>query len=411
MNIDNLDLNEDSLLPLILGTGFNDPYPVYDHLRSACPVHRDASGIWLVSPHALVTRILDDRNFSARPPSPMLAAEDPLGYLGMVVFETGDQHERLRRLLAPLFTRKRLADLQQFIDAEILRLLAPLRQTKRFDLIADVARVLPVRTICHLLGFPESAARTYLKASMGAWRLISAASLSTEERAQAVDETRRFLDQIESFVAEVDSDKTPDHPILYFRQLEESGDVDHGSMLANILFLFIAGYGTTLLSIGNSVAAAMRHPETWQALCGDCALIPQAARELQRYDPAVQAIFRYAWKDVEVGDQLIRRGEQVALLLGAANRDPDEFALPNNIDLYRTRGRSLTFGAGPHSCMGLALARMQLESLLRELPRHMPDLTLSGADNYRLQRGAFHGFSQLLLDHSVITDRHSANST
>ena len=408
--VSELDLNGHSLLPLILGTGVTDPYPVYDYLRATCPVHRDASGMWLVSKHALVTQVLDDHNFSARPPSASVIIDDPLGYLAMVVFQTGDQHDRLRRLLAPLFSRRRLSDLQQFIDAEILRLLAPLRQTKRFDLVAEVASVLPVRTICHLLGFPESAASTYLDASTGAWRLISAVSMSADERTQAIDETRRFLDQIGSFVAEAGVGTTPDHPILYFRQLEENADIDHREMLANILFLFIAGYGTTLLSIGNSSSAAMRHPRIWQALLDDLTLIPQATRELMRHDPAVQAIFRYAWRDTEVGGRLIHRGEQVALLLGAANRDPDEFQFPDDIDLHRTRGRSMTFGAGPHSCMGLSLARMQLESLLRELLQHMPLLTPSRSDNYRLQRGAFHGFSQLWLDHPANSDRHRENS-
>ena len=409
MTADSLKLKQDSVLPLILGTGFDDPYPVYERLRSGSLMQRDASGMWLVSKHALVTRILDDSDFSARPPS-KLTVDDRLGYLGMVVFQTGAEHDRVRRLLAPLFTRKRLADVQQFIDAEIMRLLAPLREMMRFDLVADLARELPVRTICHLLGFPESAASTYLGASTGAWQLISAMNLNARERAQAVADTQRFLDQIESIVADVDADKTPDHPALYFRKLEESGDMGHREMLANILFLFIAGYGTTLLSIGNSVAAALRRREIWQTLCGDAALIPQAARELQRYDPAVQAVFRYAWNDVEVGGQLIRRGEMVALLLGAANRDPDEFALPDNIDLHRTHGRSLTFGAGPHSCMGVALARMQLESVLRALVQHMPELTLSGTDNYRLQRGAFHGFSELWLDQPVVAHRHLAKS-
>ncbi len=390
------NLKQDSLLPLILGSGSDDPYPVYDHLRSNHPVHRDASGMWLVSPHALVTSVLYDRGFSARPPVPV---EDPLNYLGMVVFQSGEQHDRLRGLLAPLFSKSRLAILQDFIDVEIARLLAPLRQTRRFDLVADVACMLPVRTICHLLGFPEAAAHSYLEASTGAWRLISGARLSAGEYRQAVEETDVFLHSVERIIEDAGRAGASDHAIHHFLQLEARGDLSRREMLANILFLFIAGYGTTLLSIGNSVAAALRDPHLWQLLREDPAWIPQAVRELLRYDASVQAVFRYAWRDAEVGGQRIRRGEQVALLVGSANRDPDEFARPGDIDVRRTKGRSLTFGAGPHGCMGVMLARMQLESLLRELLRQMPDIALSSTENCRSQRGSFHGFSRLWLEH------------
>lgn len=398
MTSHNVESDLESLLPLILGTGFNDPYPIYNELRLHHPVYRDSSGIWLVSQHRLITGILDDPCFSPLPPSPPRAVKDQLGYLSMVVFQHGEQHNRLRRLLAPLFSKKRLEQLQAFIDAEILRLLEPLQYSAQFDLVSRVANVLPIRTICHLLGFPDSTGHGYLKASSGAWRLISAMKLGPYEHAQAAHETQRFLDQLASFVDQVDSKKTPDHPILYFRHLEKSGELDRRAMLANLLFIFIAGYGTTLFSIGNTVSAIMKNPTAWQTLRSDIKLIPQAVRELQRFDPPVQTIFRYPSQNVKVDDRVIRRGEQIALLLGAANRDPDEFTLPDNIDLHRTRGRALTFGAGPHSCMGLVVARMQLESLLRALCRHMPDIILSETDSYRVQRGAFHGFSQLWLD-------------
>ncbi|MFL9945009.1 cytochrome P450 [Paraburkholderia agricolaris] len=398
MTLDTPDLELRSVLPSIIGSGFDDPYPVYDYLRANCPVHRDASGVWLLSSHALITRMLDNRNFSARPPTMDLAADDPLGYASMIVFQHADQHDRLRHLLAPLFSRKSLATLQDFIDAEIARLLEPLQDAARFDLVAEVASVLPLRTICHLLGFPVSNAANYLQASMGAWQLISGAPLSAGQRAHAVAQTQTFLDHIDSLIRAIDPARSPEHPVAWFLRLEQEGEFTRREMLVNILFLFIAGYGTTLLSIGNSVAAALRQPRAWRALRDDPGLIPQAVRELYRYDPAVQAIFRYAWQDTEFDGHLIRRGELVALLLGAANRDPDEFDSPDEIDFARTQGRSLTFGAGPHSCMGVALARMQLESLLRALLHRLPDLQLGAAEPRRLQRGTFHGFDQLWLE-------------
>jgi cytochrome P450 len=398
MTLDTLDLELRSVLPSIIGSGYDDPYPVYEYLRANCPVQRDASGVWLLSSYASITRMLEDRHFSARPPAMDQAAGDPLGYAGMIVFQHGDDHERLRRLLAPLFSRKSLARLQEFIDADIARLLAPLRHTGRFDLVAEVASVLPLRTICHLLGFPASNAAHYLQASMGAWQLISGAQLTAEQRGHAISQTQAFLDHIDTLLREIDPSRSPDHPVAWFLHLEREGEFTRRELLVNLLFLFIAGYGTTLLSIGNSVCAALRHPHAWRALLDNPALVPQAVRELYRYDPAVQGIFRYAWQDTEFDGQLIRRGELVVLLLGAANRDPAEFASPDHIDFARNQGRSLTFGAGPHSCMGLSLARMQLESLLHALLQRMPDLQLAATESRRLQRGTFHGYDQLWLE-------------
>lgn len=407
MTFYDLDLGQRSLLPLILGTGLNDPYPIYEFLLSTHPVYRDASGIWLVSPHALVTRVLGDHNFSAGVHSSKVPYDDPLGYLSMVAFQSGDRHDRLRRMLVPLLTKKRLVHLQQFIDAEVVRLVTPLRQQARFDVVANIARILPARTICHLLGFPESAAETYPRASMGASQLMSGVPLRTDERNRAIQNTRFFVRQIESVIAQLNPQATPDHPLLYFRKLEDDGELSHCEMLANIMFLFIAGYGTTLLSIGNTIATAMRHPSIWHTLRANHVQIPQAVRELLRYDPAVQAVFRHAANDVELGGRYIRRGEQVALLLGAANRDPAEFPSPNEIDPHRAGGQPLTFGAGPHSCVGLMLARMQIESLMRELLRQMPDLTLHETGYHRLQRGIFHGFTEVWLNSRGIVAPHS----
>lgn len=390
-----------SILPSILGTGNGDPYPTYSRLRQTAPVHRDASGIWLVSSHRHVLDVLNERAFACLPPETANPHADPLGFKSTIVFSDGSEHERLKRLLAPMFSRTRLARVQHYIDAQVADLLAPLRRRARFDLVAEVARELPVRTICFLLGFPETAADTYRRASQGAWQLISFMPLNEAEHRQAVTSTERFLHEIEIAIDDCRHGIDPTHPLADFLALEKSGAFSRREISMNILFLFIAGYGTTLLSIGNGIAAVLQSREQWQSLRDEVDMVPRAVRELLRYDPAVQALFRYAQADIELGGRLIRRGDQVILLLGSANRDPAEFAHPDTVDFHRGAGRSLTFGAGPHGCMGLALARMQLESVLRGLLMEVPDLHLLKDDAQRIQLGAFHGYAQLGVEHSV----------
>jgi cytochrome P450 len=397
-----------SVLPSIIGTDCGDPYPLYAWLREHRPLCRDASGVWLVSSHALVTRVLDDARFSARPPpaDPFADAfaeplDDPLGFTDMIVFRHGEAHERLRRLLAPLFSRKALASLQRAIDEDVARLIDSVESCARFDLVGEIASVLPVHTICRLLGFPDAHGAQYLQASIGAWQLISGAALAPRERLAAVSQTEAFLAQIDTFLAGIDPDAGPEeHAAARLLRLEREGGIGHRELLVNILFLFIAGYGTTLLSIGNGFAALLRAPQAWRAVKADPARVPQAVRELFRHDAAVQSVFRYAWDDVEIDGQRIRRGERVMPLLGAANRDPAVFASPDEIVLERDAARSLTFGAGPHSCMGLALARMQFEAVLHALARRMPDLRLAPGLQPRRQRGSFHGYERLIVERS-----------
>ncbi|KER67585.1 cytochrome P450 [Burkholderia cepacia] len=390
-----------SLLPAILGTGDGDPYPAYARLRRTAPVYRDASGAWLVSSHRHVLDVLGEHAFACHPPKSAIPHADPLGFGETVVFADGDDHQRLRRLLAPMFSKARLAAVQHYVDAQVDSLLAPLRRRARFDLVAEVARELPVRTICFLLGFPDAAADAYRRASQGAWQLISFMPLSEAARRQAVTSTEGFLRDIDACIDACHDSRDATHPLAAFLALERRGAVSRREIAMNVLFLFIAGYGTTLLSIGNSVAAVLQSRAQWQSLRDDAALVPRAVRELLRYDPAVQALFRYAQADTELGGCRIRQGDQVILLIGSANRDANEFGQADTVDLHRATGRSLTFGAGPHGCMGVALARMQLESVLRGLLRHVPEIQLVQGDARRIQLGAFHGYAQLGVERSI----------
>ncbi len=393
--IDHAHREAASLLPSILGNGDADPYPVYARLRQSAPVYRDASGSWLVSSHRHVLDVLGDRTFACLPPAFDNPHADPLGFKDTILFSDGNDHERLKRLLAPMFSKTRLIAVQHYIDAQVAALLAPLHRRTRFDLVAELATELPVRTVCFLLGFPESAADAYRRASRGAWQLISFMRLSATERRQAVADTERFLLDIDACIDACRDGGDPTHPLADFLALERRGEISRRAIAMNVLLLFIAGYGTTLLSIGNGVAAALQAPEQWQALRDDVGLVPRAVRELLRYDPAAQALFRYAQADAELGGCRIRRGDQLILLLGSANRDPAEFADPDTVDFHRADGRSLTFGAGPHGCIGVALSRMQLEAVLRGLLTHIPDLQLAKDEARRIQLGAFHGYARL----------------
>ncbi len=145
---------------------------------------------------------------------------------------------------------------------------------------------------------------------------------------------------------------------------------------APFAFLWFAGHETTTNLIGNGVLAVLRHPRQRQRLQSDPTLIGSAIEELLRYDSPVQAAFRRATVDFELGDQHIRQGDHLLLLLGAANRDPEQFEDPDTLDLGRRDNRHVAFSLGPHFCLGAAIARLEGQIAVQSLFTRFPGMQL-----------------------------------
>ena len=157
----------------------------------------------------------------------------------------------------------------------------------------------------------------------------------------------------------------------------EKGDrLDNDELVANSILLLAAGHETTTNLIGNGLLALMRQPDQMQALQDDPALIPNAVEELMRYDNPVQIVWRYAAEDLEVGGKEIRRGQFINLVVGAANRDSEQFRDPDRLDVTREQGKHLGLGLGIHFCVGAALARLESATAFRHVLQRMPNVTL-----------------------------------
>ncbi|MET0384154.1 MAG: cytochrome P450 [Burkholderiaceae bacterium] len=390
--LDEQYLAENSLIPLILGNGHDDPYPVYDYLRSHRPLHLDKSGVWLASSHALVRRILEngDEAFYFGKNN-----WEHLDFLkNVLVKQSGPEHARQRKIFGQLFTPGALALLREFIDAQVRRMVAALRQKARFNL-SEASVELAVLTVCKQMGIPLREAMPHFIASQGAASFIGSIFMNEDDRPRLEAETRRFAGMLEALVdAAVPG---AEGAIPQWAALEKNGDFSRPEVVGNLMILFVTGTITTTMSIGNIVESALRHREIWESWCRDPALIPATARELLRHDTAGHAIARYAARDIEIDGQRIRRGDRIFLLLASANRDPQEFASPDDIDPDRPEGRHMTFGTGAHSCIGRMLSRIQIESLITELVKCLPDLTLDAAASVRTQIGRVHGHPSLWL--------------
>ena len=358
-----------------------DPYPVFAVLRNRDPVHRSRLiNAWLFTRHADVDEILrDHRRFSSDPRNGTLSRRQqkllpPEDQFTFLLLDPPD-HTRLRALVNKAFARKPVDALQPRIRAILGALLDTIADPSRFDLMEAVARPLPVIVIAEMLGVPPADRSQFKRWSDQRARLLEP-TIGMRERRSGESAQRAFDAYFRAIIKA--RRKTPGDDILSaLVQVEDEGErLSEREMLNLLRLLLIAGNETTTNMIGNGVLALLRHPDQLERLREDPALIPAAVEELLRFDSPVQATFRRALVDCDVDGFPLRRRDNIVLLLGAANRDPDAFASPDRLDIGRGDASHLSFGRGIHHCLGAPLARLQGRIVLEMLLERFPKLSL-----------------------------------
>src|ERR1051326_5325181 len=369
-----------------------DPYRFYRLLRERAPVWRSPTGLWVLTRYADCAAVMKDPRFGhdfENKLSDSRGRDDLLdepAYRGLrlsMLVRAPPDHTRLRGLVAKAFTARRLEEMRPKIAALVEALLDKVEPRRRMDVIADFARPLPVLVICELLGIPEEDRPRFLSGYRVSGRTLDPTPLTRQEldevNAIAVRNRAYFEDLFERR-RDADGDDLIT-ALLHVRD-EQDGRLTPDELAANIGLLFGAGHETTTHLIGNGLLALHRHPEQWRKLVAEPALAGNAVEELLRYDSSVQLTSRKAFEDVTLADgTIVRRGESVMCLLGAANRDPEVFADPEALDISRKNVRPLSFGGGIHHCLGAQLARIESEIAFRRLAQRLPGLTLDDVEH------------------------------
>jgi P450-derived glycosyltransferase activator len=380
-------LRRDPMSLLHLRPGRDDPYAIYRGMPRFGPTRQ---GNWATTSHRICNTVLRDRRFGVRSADAIGAAGEAEQYDMSFLDKDPPDHTRLRRLAQPAFSPKAMAGYRPRIERtvdELLDAAAP-----GFDLVSAFAAPLPIAVITDLLGVPDAdAARFARYGTVIAGALDGIHSLSHAARLRAADRELRslFRDLFELRRTEPADD-------LVSRLVAVQGDrIAAHEMLPMCVLLLVAGFETTVNLIGNAVNALLAHPRQWAALCADpVTLAPAAIEETLRYDPPVQRTVRCALTDVELDGQLVRRGQFVVTLIGAANRDPEAYADPDVFDIQRRSPVDhLAFSSGIHYCVGAPLARLEATIALRRLAERMPDLRRAGPLRRRasgIVRGPIH---------------------
>lgn len=364
-----------------------DPYPLYARMRREDPVYRSSQGMWYLTRYADVEAAIRDPRLSSdlerlRRWQVRQTGKDgfdnKLGErLGHSMINTDPpDHTRLRKLVNKAFTPRRAKGLRPRIEGIVDELLDDAAAAgPTIDLIGAVAYPLPVTVICELLGVPRSD-----QGRVRGWsRQIldqpeSPLPLESSERMeQAVEE---FLNYLEDLVRRRRAEPGDDLISALIAVQERGDQLSDDELLSTCFLLLIGGHETSVHLIGNGTLSLLRHPDQLRRLQQDPGLIRSAVEELLRYDSPVQMLIRVAVGALEIGGVTLGDGDMVLPMLGAAHRDPDRFADPDLLNLGRADNRHLSFGSGPHFCVGAPLARLEGEIAIGALVRRLPALRL-----------------------------------
>jgi cytochrome P450 len=357
------------------------PYDTFRRLVGAGPLHPAGSGVWLVVHHAESLAVLrDDARFSRADASRRHGAVDGGAFelLSSKMLSNDDPtHARLRRLVSPAFTPNAVRRREDAITAVCDQLLDTLERRRTMEVGADFSYPLAERVVCLLFGVPfEDFARIERWAEKTI-ELPPGGDVDAHRR-----EAEAAILAFGAYVRELISTRRTapgDDLLSTFIAAEESGDrLNETEMVAITYELITAGHETTAKLIPNALFQLLSHPDQLARLRAEPSLAAGAVAETLRFDSSAHMTLpRVAREDVRIGDQRIRRGDTVIVVVGAANRDPNVFDRPDEFDICRRPNEHIGLGFGSHYCIGHALAQTETRIAIDRLISRLHDIRLA----------------------------------
>ena len=362
-------LSDDLMAPDVIA----DPHAYYKKLRTNDPIHwNERWGGWVLTDYNNVVDVLrDSLNFSS----------DRMGFLAKeltqeeqesiapifrilqywMVFRDPPQHTALRMLLNKHFTPLAIERYRPMVRKIVQKTLDRiLKEGKSIDFVKEFAYEVPMTVILELLGAPDLDTEKIKEWSekIGVFFFIKADE--PRRREIACEGINALVDYLKPLI-----ERRRDRPgidlISLLLAAEEAGSITENDVLATCVLLVFGGHETTMNLIANGTYAFMNHPEQWEKLHQNPDLLKKAVEELLRYDGSVKSTVRWAKNDTMVGGKLIKAGDRLLVSLSGANRDPEQFAAPDGLDITRDPNLHVAFAHGIHVCLGASLARMEVE--------------------------------------------------
>jgi cytochrome P450 len=354
-----------------------DPYPELAEARRTTPVQRldgvgeGAPAYFTVYRHADVAQVLrDNETFSS---AILTEVMGPIMGEHIILGMDAPEHRRHRALVSKSFQAKILARWEtELVERVVSDLIDEFAADGHADLVRQFTAHFPVLVIARILGLPQADYPQFQR-----WTIaIVAANAQWERGLAASQELRDYLAEVlkerrrhpqddlisELATTELDGDRLSDEEIFSFLRL-----------------LLPAGAETTYRSSGNLLYALLTHTDQLDAVRKDRSLIPQAIEEALRWEPPLLITSRIATRDTQIGDVSVPGGSPIVVMMGSANRDETKYEDPDRFDIFRDPQQHMSFGNGPHLCLGMHLARLETRVALTGLLDRLPNLRLDPA--------------------------------
>ena len=364
---------------------FQNPYPFYEQIRSTHPIYWGnlfKYPGWYVTGYEEAITILKDTRFKNRIPLPETSKKyEQLKNIqnDMMLFKNQPDHKRLRFLVSNVFTPRMVEHLRPYIQETVNDLLQSVQHKKSMDVISDFAFPLASLIIAKILGVPGEDRHQFRE-----WALSLIQTIDFTRSRKALDNGNAITILLRNYFKKLMEKRrqSPEEDLisLLIKEEQQGDRLTDEELLATCILLVIAGHETTVNLISNSILTLLKHPHQMKELKENPSLIENAVEEFLRYESPTQMTARIASEDIEIHGTTIKKGDQVYILLGAANRDPNQFAHAHLLDITRNPNPHLAFGYGTHFCLGAPLARLEAQIAIQTLLQQMDNIQLASSD-------------------------------
>jgi len=381
------------------GDFYDDPYPYYAALRERSPLHELEPGSYLVTRYDDVVAVYrhagasSDKKLEFRPKF----GDSPLyeHHTTSLVFNDPPLHTRVRGLIMGALNQRAIARMEAGVSALVEHLLDQF-PSGELDLIEAFAARIPVEVIGNLLDIPRGE-----RGPLRAWSIAILSGLEPRPTPEMLERGNRAVTDFKEYLARL-VDERRRHPGDYESDVltrliqgeKDGAKLSTLELYHNCIFLLNAGHETTTNLIGNGAFLLLTHEDQFGSLKGDATLLPLAVEEMLRYEGPIQLNNRRLTAPLALSGGTLPENSLITLGIGAANRDPRQFARAERFEVARKPNRHVAFGHGDHACAGMNVARMEARIAFARLLARFPRLELAGAPQ-RDRRIRFRGFRKL----------------